>query len=572
MSFARQFQQGAQAAQGLIDTYDTARKKRDIGRIMDAAPEEAYGFNQQDVAQVQAAADSGQYDIGFDDARKGYTVTAKSDPTATGFVGQAPMKRFLGQDYLGEMTPARIDAGRMGAIADLEMKNDPARGLQMRREMRSQEREDQRFGWEEAAQPLKQEAAQLGLNAARRTERHGARDDSVDDMLISATKEYTGAPEQIGETAKYLNQNSQRISMGGADKNGFVRLSVVKENGEAEFLKLTKQDQATLYAAGKVMELHPLKALEMMAGVNKNLAAAVALENGLTGQLAGNANDVAGKAGNLEVARGHLGVAQQNAASQEAYRREMAAASGLRAANSGGRGGAGGAGGGGKPIKMDVQTTDPVTGKSVKVQVLMNPATGEAVTADGRPFKDSAALDRAMGRMNEEQQMSAAENQELGMVAAMAKAGQLPPGPGQSPMDAYEAAQNQVRLKFQKQRAASAFSGMDEAEQTRTVLGMAQASGKSAPEIAALVGASPQFVQQALDSVKPKKAAGLIGPKSAPPAAGPDTSREAQLKAAHRAWMDAKPGFLQGPTPTSKQREDAARIKYETLLRNRFDK
>lgn len=486
---------------GVADAFDMFSKTFGMTRqvmhakgtrdIMDAKPEEAYGFNQDEVGQVQAAVDSGQYDVGYDEARKGYTVAPKADPSQVGFVGQAPMTRFLGRDHQGQMTPEQLDTARYSAMADVESKYDPARGLQMRRELRSQQREDKRFAREERMAPIQEEAAQLGLETARRTGRHGERDDAVDDLVVAAHKEYTGDAAQIGQTAKYLNQNSQRISMGGRDEKGFVRLSVVKPDGEAEFLKLTRQDQSTLFAAGKIMEVHPMKALEMMAGVNKNLALAIAQENGMADKLAGNANDTAYKGG-------MLGVAQQNASTNEAYRRQMGAAAGARA---------GGAGGAGKPVKMDVETLDPVTGRKAKVQVLVNPATGEAVTADGRPFKDSVALDRAMGRMDQDARISAAEANDLQLVEAAFKGGQLMPQPGQNPMQALEAARNEVRQGYAMQRGRSAFAGLDAQERVETVRAMAQASGKKPEEIAALVGADPEFVRQALKGAP--KASGL---------------------------------------------------------------
>lgn len=162
-----------------------------------------------------------------------------------------------------------------------------------------------------------------GIAAARKDvasmERLGAaRVGAEENALVTAAfKEYTGAENQIGQTAQYINKNSSRVTMGTPDKDGFVRLSIVNADGGAEFLKLPKQDQAQLYAAAKLMEINPTKALAMMSGVNKELAAAIAAENGLTDKLGTNSNDVANKSGTL-------GVAQQNAATNEAYRGDQA--------------------------------------------------------------------------------------------------------------------------------------------------------------------------------------------------------------------------------------------------------
>lgn len=113
-----------------------------------------------------------------------------------------------------------------------------------------------------------------------------------EEAYAGALKEYTGAPEQIGPTAKYLNSNSRSITMGAPGKNGIVPLSIAKPDGEAMFINLSKPEQAQLYAAGKLMSTDPQRALSIMAGVNKDLASVVAAENNLTMNV-GKANNAA---------------------------------------------------------------------------------------------------------------------------------------------------------------------------------------------------------------------------------------------------------------------------------------
>lgn len=124
-----------------------------------------------------------------------------------------------------------------------------------------------------------------------------------DDLVAAKVKEYKGTDEQIGATAMWLNETSKRITMGDPDKNGLVRVSVVGPDRRAEFLKLSRADQARLYAAGHLLERNPELALQMMAGINKTLAEAVASENNLTSLLAGNTNDVASKGHSMTLAR-----------------------------------------------------------------------------------------------------------------------------------------------------------------------------------------------------------------------------------------------------------------------------
>jgi len=138
-----------------------------------------------------------------------------------------------------------------------------------------------------------------GDTAGYRAAQANKRAMNEEDVFAKRLGEYKGTEDQVASTAAYLNNNSRRLTMGTPDKNGLVQLAVAKEDGTASFLNLSKQDQAKLYAAGHLLELNPTKALEMMAGVNKELAAAVAADNGLTANLASNSNDVAGKSATI---------------------------------------------------------------------------------------------------------------------------------------------------------------------------------------------------------------------------------------------------------------------------------
>lgn len=132
-----------------------------------------------------------------------------------------------------------------------------------------------------------------------------------DDLFKERIKEFTGSPEQIGSTMSYLNQNSRSVTMGKPDKDGFVQLSVVKPDGDAAFARLTKQDQAKLYAAAGLMELNPQRAFDMMSQVNKELAVAIAAENGMNVELTKSGNDVAAKKGTLSKQQEELRLRQQ---------------------------------------------------------------------------------------------------------------------------------------------------------------------------------------------------------------------------------------------------------------------
>jgi hypothetical protein len=149
-----------------------------------------------------------------------------------------------------------------------------------------------------------------------------ARNFREDDLFKTRLQEYKGTPEQVASTQVYLNQNSRSVTMGAPDKDGFVQLSVVKPDGDAAFARLTKQDQAKLYAAAGLMEVNPQRAFDMMAAVNKELAVAIAAENGLNVDMTKAGNDVAAKKNTLTNQRTELGIKRDSAAATAQYYKE----------------------------------------------------------------------------------------------------------------------------------------------------------------------------------------------------------------------------------------------------------
>lgn len=336
------------------------------------------------------------------------------------------------------------------------------------------------------ATPLDRIRGLEGVALARRDvqslERLGSQrqEEEESQFIADALKSYTGADEQIGATAQYLNTKSQRISLGEPDKKGFVQIAVVKPDGRAEFVNLTRQDQAQLYAAGLLMERNPTKALAMMSGVNKELAAAVDKENGITAKLATNTNDVANKRGGLAIQQQNANTSRMNANSMAAYRNAAGAAAGARGA--------------GKPVKMSVTTTDEITGKPTKVEVFVDPTTHKATTADGRPFEDSKALDRAMGVWDKNARLDAAEANDLQLIEGQVRGGHMP-------MDQLEAGRDAIRMRYEVQRAQLAFKDMSPDERTGAIRQLAGSGAKPA-DVAKALGVSVETVNSALKGVK----------------------------------------------------------------------
>ena len=102
----------------------------------------------------------------------------------------------------------------------------------------------------------------------------------VDDVANDFRKGYEGAEAQVGKAIEYLNATSPGITIGEPDaKTGIRQASIVQPDRKASFLKLSRADQAELYAAAQLMQTNPDRAYKMIAGVNKTLAEVVKAEN-----------------------------------------------------------------------------------------------------------------------------------------------------------------------------------------------------------------------------------------------------------------------------------------------------
>lgn len=148
MSFASQFKAGSDIAADLIDTYYSAKKRRELEDIANEKPQESTGFTADQGDQIRRAAESGQYDIGYDEAAKAYTVTPKADPSQVGRIQQQGVTDFMGQRTAGTMNEGQINNARQRAMAGVLMKSDPVQGMRMMRDVTQGERDDQRFDWE----------------------------------------------------------------------------------------------------------------------------------------------------------------------------------------------------------------------------------------------------------------------------------------------------------------------------------------------------------------------------------------------------------------------------------------
>lgn len=168
MGWASGFKAGTALGKQLIDTYQQANQRREFEKIAGATPEESTGFTADQGDQLRAAADSGQYDIGYDEAAKAYTVTPKKGGE-TGMIGQQRVTDLLGNRTAGTMTPDQVNTAKLGAVADVLAKTDPVSAMRMRGEITRNQREDQRFGWEQSRNEREERTAAQKENDERIT-------------------------------------------------------------------------------------------------------------------------------------------------------------------------------------------------------------------------------------------------------------------------------------------------------------------------------------------------------------------------------------------------------------------
>lgn len=337
MSFARNFALGAQVAGDLLDTYYDAREKSQLRKLSQATPEEIQNaYTTQDAEQLRALANAkdangnpyysleanpdGSYGLKANFSYAGQDgQMVQPGGIATTFTPRSTVVEFLGNRYAPEdLNEDRIAALRARAMTDVISERDPVRGLQMRRAIKSDEREDERFSWERQQQPLRQRGLELQVQKGEI--------DVADAESARAWKEgfgkhlasYTGSPEQIAAAVPYVNTRSRSITMGTPDpKTGLMPMSVVTPDGNSVFLQLNQADQARLYAAGMMLKTHPVEALKEMSAVNKDLAEALARENQLTKYLVDNNNDVVAKGHSMRVDDQRLALARQQSATPQ---------------------------------------------------------------------------------------------------------------------------------------------------------------------------------------------------------------------------------------------------------------
>ena len=157
MSFSRAFLAGMQARDARDKRKEEERLRAEMAEIANQKPIESQGYTEDQGADLRAAAERGdKIDIQYKDDGQGnqvfdrYVVTPKmpegqSGPTQPREVAMQGVTDFMGNRTAGRMTQDQIERGRMMAMAGVLGRHDPMEGMRLRREVKSQERDDQRW-------------------------------------------------------------------------------------------------------------------------------------------------------------------------------------------------------------------------------------------------------------------------------------------------------------------------------------------------------------------------------------------------------------------------------------------
>ena len=331
MSFAKNFLMGQQIANNLIDTYYAAKERAALERINSEKPEDlGQAYTEKQAQELQAIANATDQN-----GNKYYELTANPDgsygikprfqyqgadgamvqpdaPVAT-IAPTTGVQQFLGERYeAGQLTPEKIRGLKMRATADVVAERNPIAAQRMLLDADRADRELEEYNWRKGLRPFEQKKLELDLWKAEDEQNKLKQEDEFLGSLKKFVSEYSGDPGQVEQAMAYVNTRSKSITMGAPDpKTGVVELSVVQPDGSAMFSKLTRSEAAQLYAAARLMDTDPVRAMAVIDGVNSRLADAIARENNLFAALAKVRNDAANIASNDNYRRGMLALQQR---------------------------------------------------------------------------------------------------------------------------------------------------------------------------------------------------------------------------------------------------------------------
>lgn len=194
MGFAAGFQVGWGSVSEALKERERKKLKQELSDAMSQTPEQSQGFTADQGDQLRAAAESGQYDIAYDQNKQGYTVTPKAGGES-GLVAQQGVTDFMGKRTAGSISDAQVAKGRDMAVLDVLKRHDPMQAFTLQRQMAQDDMSAQRFGQEKKRWQREDEAQ------AREDEYRVGRERLLQDSPIGRT----GSANQAA-TAQYEQQ------------------------------------------------------------------------------------------------------------------------------------------------------------------------------------------------------------------------------------------------------------------------------------------------------------------------------------------------------------------------------
>lgn len=120
---------------GFNTSYDSIGRvlqDAEMRKVMNASVQTDTGYTPEQGADLEAAAQSGQYDVNFDQDKGAYTVTPKAGGEA-GTIAPGQRHSFMGALQAQPFTQAQQDRARMTGISDVLAKHgDPVKAMQLR--------------------------------------------------------------------------------------------------------------------------------------------------------------------------------------------------------------------------------------------------------------------------------------------------------------------------------------------------------------------------------------------------------------------------------------------------------
>lgn len=337
MARRNSFLDAIQSFNAAYDTVEKVGKGFAQSRAMSETPTESQGYTAKDgeflrnIAEAKDADGNQAYQLeARDDGSYGLKVRgADGNYAAVDGPGirQGTVTDFMGKRTGGTMSQDQVDRARYSKLADIESQFDPAAGMRMRRELATQEREDKRFAWEEQSQPMKQRAAEIGLNTAERADRQGQRTDVIQQLDDSVAQ----MPREALEIyASKLNSNDSPFPMlyTGQTKDGFKFITTDPASGKPTGKEFTLNEaQLRQMASASVLGMagYGQESIARLSSVNKEMADHIKSWNDAITKSTTSENDARYKGGKLAIdqqqansadaaRRATLGLAQQRAA------------------------------------------------------------------------------------------------------------------------------------------------------------------------------------------------------------------------------------------------------------------